>query len=459
VAQIRDGRFAPLRIKLLWTALFLVLFMIGRNIPIPLMHDLAQGTSQTNAGLLNAANIVTGGNFFYPSLFSLGLGPWMGAAILWRFLFIGKIARDRRIPEETVDRARNVLMVVLAVFQAISLMSHYEIGSLPWGPFSDQVNAQIVIVVSLTVGAVLVAWLAKKNQDLGLGGITMFILYQITITAVRNLEVLSTAITNAQYARILWLVLVACVCVVLLGVFAGNAEMRLHVNKVSIDSGFTGVSYLPIKLNPAGASPIMYAITLLVIPQYVVHAIAALIPGASGGANRFLSVWGFSTPLGFTIYLLLLFGMTIFFGLFTVSPKDIAKRMQDGGEYFDHVPPGQATRRFLRRRVVGLSALSGVFLVVFTGLPLYFVGSYPNLQYLLTAPATLMIVLGLLWLLQEEVADTMLGTKYQFTFKTASGRAASKRAAGKVPSGNAPSDEAPPSKAPPSRAPSSKATA
>lgn len=420
--QIRDGKFATMKTKVLWTALFFVCFMVGRNIPIPLLHGTSTGTAAASSQLLNAANIVTGGNFFYPSLFSLGLGPWMGAAILWRFLFIGKIARDRKIREKTVNRARNVLMVALAIIQSISLMATYKIGDLAWGPFSERVNAQVVIVIILTGGAVLVAWLANLNDELGLGGVTMFILYQIIITAVRNIEALSSVVASPQYVRVLWLVILACACVAVIGVFAGNAELRLHVNKVAIDSGFIGVSYLPIKLNPAGASPIMYALTLLIIPQYIVHAAGAVIPGASAGADRFLSVWGLSSPLGFTVYLMLLFGLTIFFGLFTVDPKDTAKRMKDAGEYFDHVPPGDATRRYIRWRVVALSALSGAFLVLFTGLPLYFIGSYPKLQYLLTAPGTLMILLGLLWMLQEEVADTLIGTKYVFAFTTPSGR-------------------------------------
>lgn len=416
MAQVRDGRFATLRIKLLWTALFFVCFMVGRSIPVPLLHGTFSGTGAANTELLNASNIATGGNFFEPSFFSLGLGPWMGAAILWRFLFIGKLARGRKIPTETVDRVRNVVMVVLAIIQSISLMATYKIGGLEWGPFSARVNAQIVIVVIFTAGAIVVAWLAKRNEDLGLGGITMFILYQLVVTGIRNLESLSIATSDPQYMRVLWFVIAACVCVLLIGIFAGNAELRLHVNKVSIDSGFTGVSYLPIKLNPAGASPIMYALMLLAIPQYVVHAAGEVIPAASAGADRFLAAWGLSSPIGFPVYLALLFCLTIFFGLFTVDPKETARRMKDGGEYFDGVEPGRATRAYLRNRVVALCVASGLFLVVFTGLPLYFISAFPSLQWVLTAPGTVMILLGLLWVLQEEIADTRIGTKYAFSF-------------------------------------------
>jgi len=413
MARVRDGRFAPLRVKLLWMALFFAVFMLGRNLPIPLLHGTATGSGTE---LLNAANIATGGDAFYPSFFSLGLGPWMGAAILWRFLFIGRIARGRKIPESTVNRARNALMVILALIQSISLMSNYEIRPLHWGPFSPELNAQIAVVVILTGGAILVAWLAKRNEDLGLGGITMFILYQLIITAMRNSGTLADAMADPQHAGVLWLIAAACLGVVLIGILLGNAELRLHVNKVSIDSGFIGVSYLPIKLNPAGASPIMYGLALLAIPQYVAQAVVALFPGAAAGAAGFLSVWSLSSPIGWVAYLLLLFGLTIFFGLFTIDPRETAKRMSDAGEYFDHVTPGPSTRRYLRRQVLVLSALSGVFLVLFTGLPLYFIRAYPELQYLLTAPGTLMILLALLWLLYEEIADTLLGTRYAFAF-------------------------------------------
>ena len=417
MARPRDGRFAPLRTKVAWTLLFLVLFILGRNVPIPFVHDVA--TSAADQRVLDAANVATGGNFFSPSFFSLGLGPWMGAAILWRFLFLGKLARDRRIPDETQERARTAVMVVLAIVQAISLMSTYTIDPVSWGPFQGTGPVEVLIVAILVAGALLVAWLAKQNEDKGLGGITIFILYQIMLTTIANREMIWEAIQNPEYRGVLTMVLVACVVVAVIGIVAGNAELRLHVNKVAIDNGYTGVSYLPVKLNPAGAAPIMYALALLAIPQYVARAIGAVFPGAQAGTDRFAQTWGLGSAAGFAAYLVLLFVMSIFFGLLTVSPKDIAKRMRDGGEYLDGVAPGEPTRRFLRRRVVLLSALAGVVLVILTGVPLAFIGRYPELQFLLMAPGTVLIVLGLLWMLQEEIADTLIGTKYAFSFRTA----------------------------------------
>lgn len=412
MARVREGRFAPMRTKLLWTALFLVCFMVGRHIPVPFLHGDAEGLGGASAGVVGAANIATGGDYFSPSLFSLGLGPWMGAAILWRFLFIGRLARGWRIPEDTVDRARYAVMLILAAIQAISLTSAYELDS----SVLSGLAAQILIVTLLIGGAMLVAWLAHRNEELGLGGISMFVLYQVIITMIGTIELLPGAMAEPESARIVWIVLAACVGVAVIGAIAGNSEIRLHVNKVAIDSGYSGVSYLPIKLNPAGPSPVMYSFALFAIPQYVVHAAVAVLPGAEAAERAFAPAWTLAHPIGFTAYLVLLFGLTIFFGLFSADARDIARRMRDAGEYFDHVPPGRATRRHLRARVIALSAASGLFLIVFTGVPLLFMGARTDLLPLLTAPASVMILLGLMRALHEEVADTMIGTRYEFSF-------------------------------------------
>jgi preprotein translocase subunit SecY len=436
LTNIRDGKIAPLRRKLAWTVFFLACFLAGRFLPIPFVQTIPAGSgdygAQSSPDLLNAANIATGGNFFNPSLFSLGLGPWMGAAILWRFLFIGRFARQRNIPESTVSRARNGVMVALAVFQAISMMSQFRIQLPTWAPFIREIAAQVVVVLYLTCGAVLVAWLAQRNENRGLGGMTMFILYQIVITGVQNRAVFSVVVANPAYSHIAWLVFVACACVVVAGVLVGNREVRLHVNKVSIDSGYIGMSYLPIKFNPAGASPIMYALTLLVLPQYVARAVGVVFPSTGAGVERFVSIWGLTSPLGLSVYLVLLLVLSVFFGLFTVNPKDIAERMHKAGEYLDSIPPGSTTRQYLHKRVAMLSAISGIFLIVFTGIPMLFIGSYPELQYLLTTPGILVMLVALLWLLQEEIADTIIGTKYVFTLNTAAKTTAAKATAGRA---------------------------
>ena len=386
--------------------------MIGRNIPIPHLYGNFSAASNMNTPLLNAANIATGGDFFAPSLFSLGLGPWMGAAILWRFLMIDRFARKRKWSQKATNYARAALMVVLAGFQGISLMSNYEIRPLTISPFTDPIYAQIMILAVMVTGSLVVVWLANRNQEKGFGGMTMFILYQIIISSMRNFTNLSGYILAPQYRRTVILIAVTCVIIVIVTVLAANVELRLHVNKIAIDSGYIHKSYLPIKVNPGGAAPVMYALTLIMIPQYIVHALSLLFPAGTTGITHFFSHLLLSDPIGFNIYLVLLFVLTIFFGLFTVNPKDISDQMKDSGDYFDGIAPGGPTKRHIRIRVVVLSIISGVILVVLTGFPLYFLEVDQTLSYLYIFPATVMMYVSLLMVIKEEISDLIISTKY-----------------------------------------------
>ena len=413
--NVKFDKYASVKNKFFWTALYFVCFMIGQNVPIPHLYGTFSA-SGTNANLLNVANIATAGNFFSPSVFSLGLGPWMGAAIIWRFLLIDKILQKKKISEKVSNYARAVFMIVLAVSQALSLMSNYQIKPLDVGPFSGQMNAQIMIVIVMVAGAKLIVWLANRNEERGFGGMTMFILYQIIISNMRNFSSLSGVKLDATNRMIFTYIGVTCLIVFIVSMIIGNAELRLHVNKIGIDSGYTGMSYLPIKLNPAGASPIMYGLMLLAIPQYIMHAIALIVPSLSDSANKFFAQWNLSSRIGLTIYLVLLFGLTIFFGLFTIRPREIAKAMKNSGDYLDSVQPGAPTRRYLSRRVVVLSVISAVFLVVFTGFPLYFMEIDPNLAFLFMLPGSLMMFVSMMMVLREEIADLLIGTKYSAIF-------------------------------------------
>jgi preprotein translocase subunit SecY len=363
---------------------------------------------------MNAAGIASGGNFSSPAFFSLGLGPWMGATIIWHFLGIDRLADKRKYSEKATGRARGVLMIIFAVFQAISLMSNYQVKSGTAGASSGFLSLQTLGVIILVLGSLAVVWLANQNKDKGLGGMTMFILYQIIASSISNFSSLSGAAKSSQFGQIITVISIACIVVLIVSIVTWIGELRLHVNKISIDSGYTGMSYVPIKLNPVGASPIMYGMTLLILPSYIAHAFSMIQPSAAAGSssNNFFSVWSLTNPVGISVYLVLLFVLSIFFGLFTITPKGVSEQMKNSGEYFDRIPPGEPTRRYIRKRVAALSAINGVFLVVFTGLPLFYMEIDQNLSFLFMLPGTILILVNLILSIWEEFADLMIGTKY-----------------------------------------------
>jgi preprotein translocase subunit SecY len=413
---LNDDKYATIKKKIFWTLIYLLIFVAGRNIPVPFLSGSITTGGALDSQLMGAANIATGGNFFSPSLFSLGLGPWMIAMILWRLSHIDLLLKKHKIPEITTKRIQAVLTVIFAVFQAVSLTSSYQIKPMAQGLFSGTMSAQILVTVVLVAGGLVVVGLAKLNEKNGLGGMTMLILYQIVFTTISNFSSLSGHSLTAQQNTMLTVIIIVSVFVVVLTIVLGTAELRLHVNKTGIDSGRTGLSYLPIKINPAGAAPIMYGLTLFSILQYIVYPFTLVFPAIKTSATNFLSYITLSNPVGFVIYLIILFCMSIFFGLITVNPKNLSEQMKNSGDYFDSVAPGVPTMRYLRKRVVLLSVFSGVLLVVFTGLPLYFIEVDQTFPFLAMLPGTVFMFVGLLLVVREELADLMIGTKYSSLF-------------------------------------------
>ena len=406
------SKYKKLKTKLLWTILYLLVFLIGRNIAVPLLY----GTfSSDHSYLTNAANIATGADSYSASLFSLGLGPWMGATIIWRFLMIDRIAQKRRITQKTTNYARTILMLFLAILQAISFMSHYNIKAISLLGTHSQIASQILIVLTLVTGSFFVVWLANRNQEKGLGGMTVFIMIQIVISSMRTLPQISNLTLTQTHNRIITFIVVLCILVFIISILLNNSEYRIHLNKVGIDNGHTGLSYVPIKLNPAGAMPIMYAMTLLILPQYIFQALTYIFPELNVN-SILLSQLTLSHPVGFVVYLVLLFTLSLFFGMFTISPKTLSEQMKHNGDYFDFIYPGLATRKHLENIVLKLSIVSGVVLCLLVGLPLILLQVDTSLSYLYTMPGTIMIFVFLVLVIQEEVADLFIDTKYRSIF-------------------------------------------
>ena len=410
--KVREETYAKIRLKLLYTVGIFFVFLIGLSIPVPFMGAASNAASGVNQNLLNITNVVTGGNYFSPSLFSLGLGPWMFATILLRFAGVEKYVRKNMLSKKTVDYSRIVLMVIMAIIMAISFSSHYQLKAFNLGA----TGSKILVVIILTAGALAVAWLGNQNKEKGLGGVTMLILYQIVITILGNFTLLTGASFTSGQSVMVAVTVVASIATLIYAIVSNKKELRIHVNKTSIDSGFTGKSYMPIKWNPAGASPIMYGLTLMALPLFTVHSLTVVFPHLSTGTTSFLSGFSVGSPAGFIFYLVLLFALTIFFSMITVDPKQLSENMVDTGEYFDNISPGEPTRRFIGARVMRLALISGVFLVVLTGLPMFFIQKAPNLAFLFALPGTVLIFVGLIIVVQEEVADLLIGTKYSSLF-------------------------------------------
>src|SRR5699024_8673506 len=158
--------------RITFTLIILTIFIIGRNIPLPLV-DVEQ--SVNNSQFFETISMATGGDIANLSIFLLGIGPYMSMMILWRFITLGDFIDERKMPSRIADRWKNILTLIIAIIQSLGILSNVQ--------FNQQIsflnNYWLVLMVTCLFsvsGTFFLIWLGNKNALFGFGNTTIIIL-------------------------------------------------------------------------------------------------------------------------------------------------------------------------------------------------------------------------------------------------------------------------------------------
>lgn len=396
--------------KFLWTVFFLFIYVLGSKLTLPFI-DVTKVLKIEGASItLNYAAALMGGNLRSMSLFSIGLFPWMSSILIWQMFAVSKRLGLRKLPVEVQEKRRMLLTLIIAVIQSLALVLNLPLKT------STGVNLGIVILLNtfiLIAGTYFLIWLSDLNSSMGLGGSIMIVMASMISYIPQDIWF------SIQHLRIstFWLGVLAILsfCFLYLAVVIERAKYRIPINKITIHNRFKKYSYLDVRINSAGGMPIMYAMTLVSIPQYVLMLLLYLQPN-----NQLLKKWIVDLAMGglpwFILYLLTIFVLAWAFAFINISSDQIAERMQKSGEYIENVYPGEDTRRYIHK-IVGYFALVGaIYFVVLAGLPL--IVSLWDLRYLRISmiPGMFLIFIGMVFSIKDEVDTLTLNDRYRSLF-------------------------------------------
>ena len=400
--------FKPVIIKkFLWTLFFLFIYVLGTKLTLPFI-DMSQaaamdGTSTT----LNYATALMGGNLRSMSLFSVGLSPWMSSMLIWQMFAVSKRLGLSKLPLEVQERRRMLLTLVIALIQSVALVLNLplqEAGGV------DMTTIMVLDTLVLMAGTYFIIWLTDLNAAMGLGGSIMIVMASMIAYIPQDIW------NSIQELKIssLWLALMLVFSLVFLylAVTVERSKYRIPVNKINIHNRFKKYSYLDIRLNPAGGMPIMYAMTLVSIPQYFLLIIHFLQPN-----NQLIEQWiealSMGSPAWFILYLLTIFILALAFAFINISGDQIAERMQKSGEYIENVYPGGATRRYINGLVTYFALVGAFYLILISGLPMLVV--LLDIRYLRLSmiPGIFMIFIGMVFSIKDEVDALTLNDRYR----------------------------------------------
>lgn len=371
-------RIKDLRQKLFFTLFALLIYRLGTQVPVPGIDAIAFSNLVNRFGQLGSfMDIISGGAFKQVSIFALGIQPYINSSIIIQLLTVA-IPYLKNLSEEGEEGRKKLQQITRYVTVGLALLMSffywYGTRSAASTALPNWINA-IMVMLSFTAGSAFVMWLGEQINDRGIGnGISILIgigiisrlpsmivqLYYTFLnwTASRNVVL---AVLGVVFVIAVFLFIIALV------VFISSSERRIPVQyakKVVGRKVYGGQSsYLPIKVNQSGVLPVIFAVSVMVMPA----TIASFTGGQSPVAQFFLNFD--RNPLYYLIYAVLIFAFTFFYSSISFNPVEIANNIQKNGGFIPGIRPGKPTADFIRETANRLSWFEALFLVFIVILP------------------------------------------------------------------------------------------
>lgn len=354
----------------------LVLFRLLAAIPIPGIDTLKLTQFLNNNQFLGILNIFSGGGLSNLSIIMLGVGPYITASIIMQLLTI-MVPRLKELYHEEGEIGRKkftqysrILTVPLAVIQGLSLMIILErqgiLGSLD---LFQKITALAVIVA----GSLFLMWVGELMSEFGIGnGVSILIFAGIIAQIPKEINQLLFTFDPSQLPLILAFIVIG-VFIVLGVVVMSEAERPIPVTYAKRIIGNTttgGVStYIPIRINQAGVMPIIFALSILLLPQLIGNLLSHFSNGITITISEALLKFNEQSWLYVVLYFVFVFVFTYFYTAVTFDPHAMATNLQKSGAFVPGIRPGDATEKHVSNIVSRVTFVGAIFLGIIAVLP------------------------------------------------------------------------------------------
>ena len=407
---LRAFRTPDLRRKLLFTVFIIAMFRLGAALPIPGVseHNVTvclNQASNSSGGLFQLVNLLSGGALLKLSVFALGIMPYITASIILQLLVkviprLETLRQEGQSGQAKITQYTRYLTVGLAILQSTGIVALARSGNLISGctvPLipNDSVFTITTMVITMTAGTAVIMWLGELITDRGVGnGMSLMIFTQVI--AVIPGEML--AIYRTKKAFVFLLVLAVGVAIIAFVAFMEQAQRRIPVQYAKRMVGrkmYGGSStYIPLKVNQAGVIPVIFASSMLYIPQ-----LAAQLFGSSAHPQAWVQWVSSHLVVGNSPdYMLLFFLLIVFFTYFYVSitfdPVEVADNMKKYGGFIPGIRPGRPTAEYLGYVLTRLTAPGSVYLGIVALIPMIAIGLVGASQQFPLGGTSILIAVG-----------------------------------------------------------------
>lgn len=407
--------FAPtnkdLRARILFTLGALALFIVGTYIQIPGTPNLDM--SSTAFGTLNA---FTGGAMQKFSIFSLGVMPYITASIIIQLLQMDIIPYFSELKNEGPTGRQKINKITRYMGVIFAFIEGFVFALAFLGSGRSTIDYMYVATV-ITAGTAFLLWMGDQITQKGIGnGMSLIIMAGIVntlpsmfVTAFDEL-ILSGDFSQALGIGIFALFVIIYFVVIIGVIFIQEAERRIQIQYANKSTSAFGSnqSFMPIKINTAGVVPVIFASSLLTIPA----VIAQFVNNAS--FTNFVSNYlTYTKPVGFVIFVLLIYFFAYFYTFIQLRPEELAKNLKNNGGFIPGVRPGKDTEDYISKVLSRLTVFGALFLVIISALPIIFTSLTGLSSSVSVGGTSLLIVVGVALETYRQLEGSLVSRNYK----------------------------------------------
>src|SRR5712672_2171977 len=374
-------RVPDLRRRVLFTLAMLAVYRLGSHIPTPGINtdQLQKAFEQQSGGLLGFYDLFSGGNLRRLTIFALGIMPYITASIILQLLTVvweplARLQKEGDLGRLKITQWTRYLTLVLSILQSMGIAFTLQAQKFVVNPGPSFI---LMTIITLTTGSIFIMWLGEQITERGVGnGMSLLIFSGIVVGLPKAVVDLSQKARSSAWGSFTvpaLLILVAImILVVAFIVFMERSERRIPVQYAKRVVGrrvMGGQStHLPLRVNSGGVMPVIFASSLLSIPQLLGSAMKA-----DSSFGRYFHGLFEALKFGEPLYTLLYCVGIILFAYFYVSivfnPSEVADNMRKYGGFIPGIRPGKRTADFINEVLTRITLVGALYLIIISFIP------------------------------------------------------------------------------------------
>ncbi len=370
-------RIPEIRQKIVFTLLMLLVFRLGSAVPVPYMNKEAIDLifSGGQGGILQFMDLMAGGGFSQFSIFVLSIYPYITASIVIQLLTIAipkleELAKQGEEGKKKITQLTRYGALALALIQAIG----YTFGFFKQALETTNAMQNIIVIITMVAGTAFLMWIGELITEKGIGnGISLIIFIGIISALPKQLIATARAVAAGELNIIKVLifgVVFLFIIAVVIAIQEGERRIAVQYAKRVVGRKMYGgqSTHIPVKVLMAGVMPVIFAQSLLVIPQTITLFVGG---NAAAWITKYLTPSG---SVGIWIYsifnILLIIFFTYFYTAIQFNTVEYAKNLQQNGGFVPGIRPGRPTSEYLNKVVNRVVIVGGLALAVLSVLPM-----------------------------------------------------------------------------------------